>query len=230
MKGIVLSGIKYTDNRDIVYLYTDVHGRKTFILNRRKRHHGLFPLSLIEFEPSGRRNLEMLYVKEFVFAPLLPDIASDVRKSSIAMFLGEFLYRILKEEDSSREMFDYLTQSILLLNELRNGIANFHLYFMVQLSRYVGFSIPTNREEYDYFDIRQSRFVFIKPMHLQFFDPANTRILSCLSGLTVDRLDELKLTGDERRCFANSMLDFYSCRFDHTLIVKSLNVLHEIFS
>jgi DNA repair protein RecO (recombination protein O) len=229
MKGVVLSGIKYTDNQDIVYLYTETKGRRTYILNRQKKNNRLFPLSLIDFESSGRQNAEIQYLKEYVFSPLLPEISSDVRKSSIAMFIGEFLYRVLKEEDSSLPLFEYISKSICLLDMLHDGVPNFHLYFMVQLSKYMGFSIPANKNNYDYFDIKYCKFVFTQPLHPQYFDKDNTKILSRLLNLSPNQLNELKLTGEQRINFANQMLDFYSSRFDHILIIKSLNVLHEIF-
>ncbi|MDR0384550.1 MAG: DNA repair protein RecO [Prevotellaceae bacterium] len=229
MKGIVLSRIKYTDNQDIVYLYTDTKGRRTYILNRRKKRSCLFPLSLIDFEYSGRHGAEIQYLKEFVFSPLLLEISTDIRKCSIAMFVGEFLYKILKEEDSSSVLFEYLSKSICLLDMLHEGISNFHLYFLVQLARYMGFSISPNKNGYDYFDVKHCRFVFAQPLHPQFFDRDNTEILSRLLDLPSERLNELKLTGNRRINFTNRMLDFYSSRFDHTLIIKSLNVLHEIF-
>jgi DNA repair protein RecO (recombination protein O) len=229
MKGVVLCGIKYTDDQDIVYLYTDLKGRRTYILNRRKKSNRLFPLSLIDFEYSGRQNAEIHYFKEFVFSPLLNEISTDIRKSSIAMFIGEFLYRILKDDDSSSSLFEYICKSICLLDAIHDGVANFHLYFMVQLSKYMGFSISTNVNGYDYFDIKYSKFVFTQPLHPLFFDKDNSIILSRLLDLPINQLNSLKLTGEQRISFANRMLDFYSFRFDHTLIIKSLNVLHEIF-
>jgi DNA repair protein RecO (recombination protein O) len=229
MRGIVLNGIKYKDNQDIVYLYTDLRGRRTYIFNRRKGCNRLFPLSLIEFEPSGRQHAEIQYLKEFSFSPVLPEIYSDMRKSSIAMFIGELLYKILKEEESSSSLYEYISKSICMLDALREGIPNFHLHFMVQLSRYMGFSIPANPNRYDYFDIKHSRFAFIKPLHPQFFNKDDTKILSDLLELPANQLKDLKLSGEQRKNFANRMLDFYSSRFDHTLIMKSLIVLHEIF-
>jgi DNA repair protein RecO (recombination protein O) len=229
MKGIVLSGIKYTDNKDIVYLYTDMKGRTACIFDRRKKGR-LFPLSIIEFETSGRKNAEMQYLKEFVFSPPLPEIYSSVRKSAVAMFIGEFLYKILKEEESSSALFEFISRSICMLDLTEDSVSNFYLHFMVQLSKYMGFSIPANRNNYDYFDIKYSKFVFTKPLHPQFFDESNTGILSRLLELPINRLNELKITGEQRINFANHMIDFYSFRFDHTLIIKSLNVLHEIFN
>jgi DNA repair protein RecO (recombination protein O) len=229
MRGIVLGGIKYLDNRTIVCLYTDLKGKRSYIVNRRKRNDYIFPLSLIEFESSGRQNAELQYIKEFVRMPLLPDIPSSVPKSSIAMFIAEFLYKILKEDDPSTELFEYINVSVSTLDMLRHGVSNFHLYFMVELSRYIGFSIQDNENNCDYFDIKQNRFVFIKPLHPHFFDENDTKILSRLQEMTINQLEDLKLTAEQRLNFALRMLDFYSFRFDHRITVKSLKILHEIF-
>ena len=229
MRGIVLNEIKYRDNLDIVYLYTDARGRKTCLLNRRKRMRRLSPLSLIEFEASGRERSEMQYLKEYVFSPLLPDISGDARKSAIAMFTGEFLYKVLKEEESNPTLFGFLDHSVCMLDLLVEGVANFHLHFMVQLSKYLGFSIPLGKAGRKYFDIKLCEFVFVKPPHPQFFDGENTEILASLLELSVDRLGELKLSGKQRIAFANLMLNFYSFRFDYAINMKSIDVLHEIF-
>jgi DNA repair protein RecO (recombination protein O) len=201
----------------------------TCIFDRRKKKH-LFPLSIIEFETSGRKKAEMQYLKEFVFHPPLPEIFSNVRKSAIAMFIGEFLYKILKEEESSQALFGFISRSICMLDLIEDSVANFYLHFMVHLSKYMGFSIPLNQNFYDYFDIKYCKFVFTQPLHPQFFDSPNTGILSSLLELPVHRLKDLQITGKQRTTFANLMLDFYSFRFDHTLTIKSLNVLHEIFN
>lgn len=229
MKGIVLNGIKYKDNQDIVYLYTDLKGRKSFILNRKKKSNRLFPLSIIEFEPSGRQTLELQYLKDFSFSPVLPEIFSDIRKSTIAMFIGEFLYKVLKAEEPDNALFEYIQNSICMLDVLDEGVANFHLYFMVQLCKYMGFSILPNRNAYDYFDIKSGKFVFIEPLHPQFFNKENTAIFSELIELPNDSLNQLKISGEQRLSFANSMIDFYSYRFDHAMHLKSLYILHEIF-
>ncbi|MDR1897654.1 MAG: DNA repair protein RecO [Prevotellaceae bacterium] len=229
MKGIVLNGIKYKDSQDIVYLYTDLRGRRAYILNRKRKTNRLFPLSLIEFEPSGRQDAEMQYLKEFVFSPLLPEISTDVKKSAIAMFIGEFLYKTLKEEEANPQLFNYISNSIHVLDMLNKGVSNFYIYFMVQLSKHIGFSIPLNKDEYHYFDIRYSKFTFIKPLHLQFFDKEYTQILTCLLEISIDKLDTMQLSGEQRINFANCMINFYSFRFDHNLTIKSLKILHEIF-
>ncbi|MDR2466594.1 MAG: DNA repair protein RecO [Prevotellaceae bacterium] len=229
MRGIVLNQINYRDNLDIVYLYSDERGRRTCLLNRRKRMRRLAPLSLIDFESSGREKSEMQHIKEYVFSPLLPDIAADARKSAIAMFSAEFLYKVLREEEANPSLFLFLDASVRILEFLAEGVANFHLHFMVQLAKHLGFSIPFNKAAGKYFDIKLCEFARLKPPHPQFFDPENTRILAALLDLSSDCLGEIKLSGSQRTAFANLMLNFYSFRFDHHINLKSADVLHEIF-
>jgi DNA repair protein RecO (recombination protein O) len=230
VKGLVLNKIKYKDALDIVYLYTDVKGRKTCLLNRKNKSGRIYPLSIIEFETNGKQKAEIQYIKEYVFSPVLPEISSDIKKSAVAMFIGEFLYKILKEEELNYPLFDFVCNSIMMLDLMNEGVANFHLYFMVQLSKYLGFSILPNIDKCSYFDIKLCRFAFIKPLHPQFFNPENTEILTNLLEIPADRLKDLKLSGIQRIEFANKMLDFYSFRFDHNLIMKSIGVIHEIFT
>jgi DNA repair protein RecO (recombination protein O) len=229
VRGIVLHKIKYKDTRDIVYLYTDAKGRKTYIFNHNNKSGHLYPLSLIEFESNERHKADMQYIKEFVLSPVLPEIFSNIRKSAPAMFIGEFLYRVLKEEGLNINLFEFISKSINLLDVMREGVANFHLHFLVQLPKYLGFAIPSNINGFDYFDIKACKFVIIKPLHPQFFDRGNTQILTELLDLPYDRLDDLKLSGLQRVDFLNNMLDFYSFRYDFNLVMKSLSVLHETF-
>ena len=229
MKGIVLNGIKYKDNQDIVYLYTDTKGRSSCIFSHKKRRTKLSPLSLIEFEESSPQKAELHYIKDVVLSPVLHDISTNVKKSAIAMFVGEFLYKVLKEEEANPPLFEYISKYVRLLDMLDEGIANFHLYFIVQISKYLGFSISTNTQSLNYFDIKLSKFAFIKPLHPQYFSEENTKILSNFLVIAPNQLPDIKLTGEQRLNFANSMIDFFSFRFDQRLNIKSLNVLHEIF-
>ena len=55
------------------------------------------------------------------------------------MFLAEFLYRALKEEAPNEPLFAYLQHSIRWLDECEGrSFANFHLVFLMRLSRFLG--------------------------------------------------------------------------------------------
>ena len=55
------------------------------------------------------------------------------------MFLAEFLSHALREEGKNEPLFAYLVSSIRWLDACRSDYANFHLVFLIRLSRFLGF-------------------------------------------------------------------------------------------
>ena len=92
---------------------------------------------------------------------------------SIALFLSEFLYRAIREEAENRPLFAYLQHSIIWLDECGEGFANFHLVFLMRLSRFLG--LYPNLEDYhtgDYFDLLNACFTSIRPqLHSSYINP-----------------------------------------------------------
>lgn len=236
IKGIVLHSIKYQDNNLIVYLYTNKYGRQTYIAKgvrraKSKNKANLFqPLILLDLEISYHEGANMQSIKECRLAETFNSIHFDVYKNAIALFIGELLYKVVREEEVNAGLFEFLYHSICLLDEMTDGIANFHLHFMVQLSKYLGFLPSDNVEGHNFFDIKSAMFTPIKPLHPQYFDETSTQILSNLQQLPVTEIHNLKITRNNRYTFLDNMVDFYSFHFDRVLPVYSLTVLREVFS
>lgn len=233
LKGIVLHTMKYRDNSLITYLYTDVCGRKSFVVRggrKGKLPAGLHPLSLIEFEASGGRKSELHYMSEYHRSKALAEITGDVRKNAIALFAGELLYRLLRDEQADAALFAFVFHSVCMLDELSAGVANFHLHFMVHLARYLGFSMPDKGDEDTWFDVKSGRFTAIRPQHPQFFDKDDSRVLMRLLSCPASSVSSIELSGEQRHKFLSAMLQFYSFRFDCNIHLRSLGVLHEVFS
>ena len=100
-KGIVLSQIKYTDSGIVVRLYTRNFGRQSFLLrgmrNKKKGKHNILfqPMFILELEMLYKASREMQTMKEFSVSFNPYNIYSDIRKSTVAIFLGEFLTSVL---------------------------------------------------------------------------------------------------------------------------------------
>ena len=62
-----------------------------------------------------------------------------LKKSCVAIFLGEVLTSVLKEESPHEEMFDYIEESIIYFDNCKEGYANFHIAFLAGLSSFLGF-------------------------------------------------------------------------------------------
>ena len=87
------------------------------------------PLSMIEFEADYRPMSNLYRIKEAKSWYPFRTLPYDPYKSSIAMFLAEFLYRALREEAENGPLFAYLEHSIRWLDECDRSFSNFSLVF-----------------------------------------------------------------------------------------------------
>ena len=158
--GIVLHSLKYNDTSNIVHVYTRESGRMSFIVKIPKSHKSgirpmLFqPLAMLEMEVDYRPNASIHRIKEAKTVQPFKSLPYHPFKSSMAMFLAEFLYRALREEQPNEPLFAYLQHSILWLDECDDHFSNFHLVFLMRLSRFLG--LYPNLEFYSevcYFDL-----------------------------------------------------------------------------
>ena len=142
--GIVLHHINYGDTSIIAYIYTELFGRQAFIVNnvrssRSKIRLNLFqPLSIVELSIYFKENREIQRIKDIRFLVPQNEIPFHIIKSSIALFIAEILYRTLREEEQNKSLFDFLFHAIQLLDNTHEGINNFHLVFLIQLSKFLG--------------------------------------------------------------------------------------------
>ena len=155
----------------------------------------------------------------------------NVIKSTIAVFLGEIVYRTVKEEESNSALFQFLELSVLSLDAMDNGVANFHLLFLVKLSKYLGF-YPSG--EYSgitpFFDCKSGQFVRVEPLHPIYFTQTHSQLLTKLMRTDYSNASSIALNGNQRNDFLNQLLNFYAYHMDSVHTLKSLPVLTQIFS
>ena len=146
-RGVVLHTIKYGDSSMVAYLFTDLFGRMNYMIQGVHSSRGrgnkaaLFqPMFLVEFEGIEQPQARMHRMKEVRSLTPLSSLPFDVRKSTIALFMAEVLYRLVKECEPNQRLFDFVWGSVAALDALDEGVANFHLWFLTNLSRFLGFS------------------------------------------------------------------------------------------
>ena len=130
----------------VVYLLTDTGGRRSYMVQGVRSHNGrgsklaLFqPMFPVEFEGLESSRQQMHRFKEVQGGFVLQSLPFDVRKSTMALFMAEVLYRLVKESEPDSQLFDFVWESIGALDSMEEGVANFHLWFLVNLSRFLGF-------------------------------------------------------------------------------------------
>lgn len=235
-EGIILHGIKYGDSGRIVTVYTESFGRCSFLLQgiHAKKSTGkanlLQPLFLLDMEVDHRQGRELQRAREIKICHPYQSVPFDVVKSSQAMFLAEMLYRVLKEEEARPELFQFMSHSFQIFDLMRDGNANFHLSFLIQLTRYLGFA-PTNNwsEERSFFDMASGIFAGNRPAHPYFLEPAVSRIFSEFVNTSYEELGKIALTASTRNLLVLKITDYFSLHLGIRLQIKSLEVVHELF-
>ena len=236
VRGIALHHIKYKESSAIFYIYTDLFGRQSYLVNsikgKKSRFNGslLQPLTLLEMEVYHKEERDLQRLKEIRNYIPYQRIPFDPYRGSQAMFLAEVLYRSLKEEDTTPGLFDFLEQSLQLLDISEENTLNFHLLFLVQLTKYLGFYPRDNfSTEKNGFDMRNGQFADSFSLHPDFFDTENSSLLHELLGVTFSDMSELSINQDIRIRFLDYMMDYYRLHLHGFGKIKSLSVLHEVF-
>jgi DNA repair protein RecO (recombination protein O) len=236
-EGIFLHGLKYGDSGRIVTVYTEAFGRSTFILQgiHAKKSTGkanlLQPLFLLDMEADHRQGRELQRVREIKISHPYQTIPYDIIKSTQAIFLSELLYKVLREEEARPELFQFLNNSFQIFDLLRDGAANFHLAFLIQLTRYMGFAPENNySDERPFLDMVSGDFSGVRPPHPYILDPAESRIISEIMNKTYEEIGQVNLDSAQRNLLLLKIIDYFSLHLGIRLQIKSLDVLHELFS
>ena len=235
-RGIVLHTVTYGESSLVAYLFTDVGGRQTYMIQgvRSSRGRGnkaaLFqPMFLLEFEGVEQPHAEMHRMKEVRNLVPLSSVPFDVRKSTVSLFMAEVLYRLIREVEANEPLFDFICSAVQQLDRMEQGVANFHLWFLVRLSAYLGFYPGNEYRDGGWFDIRSGLFCDAMPQHRTCMGPASARLLGGLMEREAAELDSLRLGRGERLEFMEAMLIFFGYHFDAIHSVQSLRILREVF-
>jgi len=236
-RGIILHQIKYTDSGIIAQLYTRKFGRQSFLIkgmrNRKTGKHNILfqPLCILDLEMHYKASRELQVLKDFSVSFTPYNIYSDLKKSCVAIFLGEVLTSILKEESPHEEMFDYIEESVIYFDKCKEGFANFHIAFLAGLSSFLGFEPgPRTNINGSYFDMTNGIFVPIPPVHGNYANAEITNILAGFFVASYDTASSIILNGMLRNEVLETLLKYYSLHLPGLKKIKSLEVLKEVFS
>lgn len=234
-EGIILHSVKYAESSLIVKVYTSEFGLQSYILSGlkgKKSKHKLAllqPLSLVDLIVSNSSKGSLQRVSEITLLKPYFDIPYDPTKRSIAIFLNEVLYKVLKEEHADNSLFEFIKNALLVLDLKQDSCANFHIYFMIQLSPYLGFSPHGSIEEKNHlFDLKEGRFVASVPIHRYYLNTDDTRIFQKLLNASFENFQTISLNRLQRKELLQSLLQYYQLHVGSFGEVKSLAILEEI--
>lgn len=235
-RAVVLHQLKYTDSGVIIRTYTREFGRQSMLIRgmrgKKSGKHNVYlqPLFILDLDFYYKESRSVQMAKEFTVSYMPLNIYSDVIKSTIAVFLGEVLTSVLKEESPNYELFDYIENSVRYFDESRKDYSNFHIAFLIGLSSFLGFEPGIRTSPGDrYFDLLNGIFVPVPPSHSDFADREISDLLAAFFPLSFDTMGSLPLTGVMRNAVLETLVRYYAIHLPGLKKINSLGVLKEIF-
>lgn len=235
-RGIVLHYIKYGDTSIIAYIYTEIFGRQAFIVNgvRKKRSriklNQFQPLSVLELDLYYKPNRDIQRIKEIKNSLLLNTVHDDVIKGSIALFIAEILYKTLREIEPNKPLFDFIYNSIQILDLKTNGIKNYHLVFLLLLSKYLGISPVDEDQKSIEFGVTEQQVLKKSGKGLSFIlTPEEKEAMIQLHQYSFQKLEKIRIDNNTRSGLLEKFIEYYKIHLEGIGTIKSLTVLKEVF-
>lgn len=207
-RGLVFKYFKYKDTSIIVKILTEQLGVQTYIVNgvRSKKANtkiALYqPLTFLDLVVYSKPNADINRISEVRCSEPFQTIPFDIKKSAIAVFLAEILYKCIKEEEECHHLFEFIHSSIFSLDASPTKYEDFHVQFLYKLSDYLGFGMAES---------------------LAVLDKDVINILED----TYNKKD--RLSGNKREETLMHVLDFYKTHIDSFGHVRSVDVLKAVF-
>ena len=235
-RAIVLYNVNYSDRYTIAHVLTEAFGPVSYLTAKTKGKttrvpKSLFhPLSIVELEVDHQNLREIQRLKEArAYIPLLSILNNPV-KSTIAIFLAELIGKMAADAQPDQRLFDFILESIRILEVLEKDCANFHLVFMIGLSRFLGFYPDSSGYRPGmYFDLRSGVFVPCKPVHPHFLNPDESQVFFNLLRMNYENMALFTFSRHERKNIIHRILEYYRIHLSRLPEIKSLEILHEVF-
>ena len=208
---IVLAATKVGDSSMVLHTLSPEFGRRSFICSVGKSTPtALFqPLNILSGVYTENTKSDLWRIGSLKAEYPLLGIRTSVGKNAMTMFLGEVLFRALRDGANEEGLYEWLRGSLLTLDALGSDWANFHLRFLLELCGALGFS-PS----------MEDLAPFVGERYHQVQDLLSSSYEKCLL---------LPLSGDGRNEIAGLLLDYLGFHLEMNLNIRSLRVLRELF-
>ena len=231
-RGIVFHKVKYGETSLIVKIYTEELGLQSFIVkgasgkSSRMKLSYFQPLSLLEIVMTQKPNQNLHQLREVRMAHAWHHIPFSAEKQSILMFLNEIVYKAIRHEHADKELFQWMYNTLVWFDLEEKLFLNFHLFFLIQFSRFLGF-FPKGAEEANrpFFDMQEGIFLAYKPFHPYYLEDEATDDFRQLILTGLENIENLKLNNVRRRKMLDVLASYYQLHLPELGKIKSLEIL-----
>ncbi len=235
-KGIVLHKTKYSDSDLIVKIYTEKAGTQSFILKhafskKTKVNQSLFgQLSLLELNFDLRKQSQLHYIRDVVVSHHYSLIPFDVVRGTVLFFYNELLYKLLFNAPEDENLFAFLENCLLELDDPNCRLADVHIRFMIRLAKILGL-MPENNysQKCPYFSVEDACFSDHYVENLTLEQPASDYLSQLLNHIEEGELVPLP-DKSVRMNLLRGLVQYFETHNESVSNIQSLNILNEVLS
>ena len=238
-----MRSIKYGDTSLIVSVYTSIFGLQSYIVNGVRASSKKGSNKAAFFQPAVVLDMEVYHnsfkqlnrIKEYQLAAINDNLFTHVIKNGVAQYMVELLSKCLKEPECNEDLFAFMEDSLHHLNHCASAVmANFPVFFTVQLSNFFGF-FPRNahqkilQDAQLVFDLQEGLFTNQLPLHNFYLEQKPALLLAELSyARQPAELAEIRANAELRRKILEALENYYALHIQDFGRLKTLPVLREL--
>ena len=238
-RGIVFQVTPFSESSVVVKIYTELFGLQSYLINgvrskKSKIKSGLLqPLSLLEMVVYHKERGGLQRIKEIrqCASGGFSSIPFDVMKGSMVMFINEVVCKSVKEEEANQQMFDFIFHAMQLLDLQHEPNNDFHLRFLVQFTKHLGF-FPNGAfsESTPVFNLQEGSFQEAPPVHPYFIASPLSEHFNSLINTSLSDTAYAAFSNAQKRELIEKLLEYYALHITGFGEVHSHKVLQEVWS
>lgn len=233
-RAIVISSLKYGDSSLITKLYTEEKGLQSYLIRgvftakKGKFKSAYFqPLSQLTVVASYLPNKNLQSLREVRVDKNYVSITTNVVKQSLVLFISEVLSAVIKEEEANEKLYEYL-ETLLNWLEHHEKVGNFHLFFLLKLTQYLGFYPDNSNTEAKGFNLLEGSFTdVISSNHV--LQGSKLNLFKKLLSVTFSDLEISVFSKTQKQELLESLIQYYELHIEGFKTPRSIKVLESIF-
>ena len=236
-RGLIFRATKYGDSSYILEIYTERYGIRNYIVSGVRKARATVPASLVQ--PMGlvemvayeRPGKDLQRLKEVRPSHIYTQVPFDVFRGTIGLFMLEMTRGAIREAEENAELFRYLHESFVFLDETDGPIGLIHLHYLLGLTEYLGF-LPSGMYSADtpLFDLKAGEYIAGVPGHTEFLDARAAELMFELLHTDRGNLAHITSTRSERQRLLTDVVRYYRHHIEGMREINSLVVLREVMS